>query len=134
MYIRFLKQVFFYFYKELLPFEHKITTYFENDSWEVKKNHACVQQANQKIMPYIYNWSQVLERIWSFFFIKDQGLIFMDFRRHLEIQKGEREKERKFIELAFSFQLSTPNLSLLIGIKNNHWAHICLDLAYKLIS
>lgn len=72
----FLKQVFFYFSKELLPFEHKITTYFENDSWEVKKKHACVQQANQKIMPYIYKWSKVFERIWSSFFYQRPGFDF----------------------------------------------------------
>lgn len=64
----FLKQVFFYFYKELLPFEHKITTYFENDSWEVKKNTLVSSKPIRKLCPYIYKWSQFLERIWSFFF------------------------------------------------------------------
>ena len=54
------------------------------------------------------------------------------------MREREREREREifeiFIELVFSLQLSTPNLSLLIGIKNNHGPHICLDLASKLIS
>lgn len=44
-----------YFYKELLPFEHKITTYFENRETPIlerskKTKHVRVQQANQKIM------------------------------------------------------------------------------------